>query len=102
MQAGNERFLTVVTGTCSWAVPLSAVVNIITKGLHSPVPLLPPWHLGVFYYEGEVLPFYDLGQYTGGAVRPWKLVIVCKLETELIALAADAVGETIFGGGKRL
>lgn len=58
--AVTERCLLITLGAAQFGVPLRQLVSVDPMPRVAPVPGVPPWILGVTYYQGRVLAVIDL------------------------------------------
>jgi chemotaxis signal transduction protein len=82
-------------GAAWYAVPMSAVREVLQMLWCEPVAEAPPWVLGSFRYAGEVVPVVDLKQRLEGVRSECDpgMALVLVESPSLVGLGVDAVGE---------
>jgi chemotaxis signal transduction protein len=84
------RVLVLVANGASFAVPMTAVHQVMHQPMVTRVPLSPPGLIGVLNIRGEIVPFLDTGVLTGtGVLGEPPFAVLVSTEKEMVALAAE-------------
>lgn len=78
-------------GTHTFALPVSAVREVLQQPVISPVPLAPELLAGMVLFRGEVLPVFETGSLLGAGKPPAARarVVVVQHNSVFAGLAAD-------------
>ncbi len=77
-----------------YCVPVAQVAAVVAWPPLTPVPLAPGFLLGIFDWDGAIVPVIDLSRGQGGADRRESSVVIVRApraERPLVGLAAAAV-----------
>ena len=81
-------------GGLAYAITLSAVREVVSGKLATPIPQAPPVLIGVVELHGDALPIVQLATLLGAPARPYtpasQIVILCGADTR-IGAAVDRV-----------
>lgn len=91
----GERFCIFSVAGEVVGVPISALFEVVSEPLITPLPEVPGGLVGLMNFRGEILPVIDLGPWIGIPVVPRLQVMVVSGGGYQIGVAVDAIRDMV-------
>jgi purine-binding chemotaxis protein CheW len=93
--SGNQmEYVTFKAGDEYLGIEIRYIHRVVEEVNVTPVPLAPPWYLGLIYYRGELFDVVHLGSLLGKCVTPvteTTRIMVLKWSNKKLALVPDHI-----------